>query len=223
MRKLPQTERISFITQKLLLIAIYQGWIQTTLTEAATAVGVSKMTVTRCFDELQALGLPFIKTEGKMRRFLWEDSRQALWKTVRPILRNPVSRQYRYGEKFKIGTTKLGGISAISHYSMLADSPYTVCAVSKADAKALDLNIMPPIPDAETPEMVVQVMPYDLDYGGNAVVDPLTAILSMTDEEMSDPRVEAAVEEILEDCLHVKGPDVSAVKAFPHPKKESAK
>jgi hypothetical protein len=201
-REIPHTEQLSFVTQKLLLTAIYRSWTKTTLTEAAKLLEVSKMTITRSFDEIQSLGFSCIHTEGKMRRFLWENSRLALWDMVRPKLRNPARRQYRFGELYKIESAKLGGISAISHYSMLADSPFTVYAVIKADIKKMGLNELPLIPEKESPAMVVQVMPYDIWYGDNLAVDPLTAILSLTDDELKDPRVEAAIEEILEACLH---------------------
>jgi hypothetical protein len=44
-------------------------------------------------------------------------------------------------------------------------------------------------------------MRYELDYKDAGAIDPLTAILSLTDEEKTDPRVETAIEEILVDCL----------------------
>ena len=201
-RDIDSPEHISFITQKLLLIAIYQGWTRITLTEAAAVIGVSKMTMTRCFDELVAFDLPLIKTEGKMRRFSWSGSRRALWETVRPILRNPISRQYQFGEQFDIEHAKLGGMSAISHYSMLSENSYRVYAVSKEAAKTLNLGKLPLIPEGEDPEMVVQVIPYELEHGDPIAIDPLTAILSLTDDETADPRVEAAIDEILEGCLH---------------------
>jgi hypothetical protein len=97
---------------------------------------------------------------------------------------------------------KLGGMSAVCHYSMLADNAYTIYAVSKDTTKTLDLKKLPPVPDGEIPDMVIQVMRYDLDYKKNTAIDPLTAILSLTAEDKKDPRVEGATEEILEDCLH---------------------
>jgi hypothetical protein len=194
-------EHIAFITQKLLLTAIYQSWARITLTEAATKMGVSKMTITRCFDELVALDLPLIKTEGKMRRFLWSGSRRALWEIIRPVLRVPISRQYQFGVQSEIEHAKLGGMSARSHYSRLSDNAHRVYAVSKEATKTLELGKLPMVPEGEDPEMVVQVMPYDLEYGGSVAVDPLTAILSLTDKETADPRVEAAIDEILEGSL----------------------
>ena len=203
MREITRTNQLSFVTQVLLLTSIYQNWTRKTLTEAAKILGVSKMTVTRCFDELQGLGLLLIKSERKMRRFIWEESCRILWETVRPFLRNPVSVQYHFSGNIDIGTAKLGGISAICHYSMLSDNSFMIYAVSKDAAKTLELNKLPQIPEDETPDIVVQVMRYEIEYQDNIAIDPLTAILSLTDDEKADPRMEAAIEQILEDNLYV--------------------
>jgi AcrR family transcriptional regulator len=201
-REIPKKNRLSFSTQKLLLTAIYQNWTQLTLTEVAKTLGISKMTVTRYFDELQALGLPMIKNEGKMRRFFWKNGRRTLWEASLPLLRNPVSLQYRLGENIVIDSAKLGGMSAVCHYSMLTDNPYTTYAVSKDAVKALKPGKLPTVPEEEEPAMVIQVMRYALDYKDAGAIDPLMAILSLADEEKTDSRVEAAIEGILEDCLH---------------------
>ena len=201
-REIPDIENISFCTQRLLLTAIYSGWSKITLTETAKALGMSKMSVTRCFDELQSLELNLIKSERKTRQFIWNDSRRVLWETVLPFLRNPVAQQYRFGDKVKIENLKLGGLSALCHYSILADNSYTIYAVSKDYAKTLELGKLPVIPTGEIPEMVVQVIRYDIDYKDGAAVDPLTAILTLTDKDKNDPRVEKAIEEILEECLN---------------------
>ena len=202
MRDIPCPKRLSFISQKILLVAIYSGWKQITLSEAAKAIGVSKMSVSRCFNELQALGLLLVKSEGKMRRFIWEGNRRALWDTARPFLRNPVAQQYRFEKPFDIVSAKLGGMSALCHYSMLADNPYTVYAVSKDTAIKMEVGKHPQIPDDETPGMVIQIIRYDLEYHDVLSIDPLTAILSLSDEDMTDPRLEVAIERVLEDCLN---------------------
>jgi len=202
MREIPQADRFSFGTQALLLTAVYQGWTQTTVTEAAKILGISKMSVTRCFDELQSLRSPLIKSEKKMRRFIWESSRRALWENVLPLLRNPVAAQYRFDKQINIGNAKLGGISAVCHYSMLTDTSRMVYAVSKSTAAALGLNNIPQIPEDESPGIIMQLMRYDIQYHDAYAIDPLTAILSLTDEEKTDPRVEAAIEQILEDIFN---------------------
>jgi len=200
-REIPQADEISFGAQKLLLTAIYQNWTNTTATEAAGILGVSKMSVTRCFDHLQSAGLDLISQNGKTRRFVWSGGRRALWAAVLPHLRNPVQRQYRLGMRIETAGYKLGGLSALCHYSMLADNSYTTYSVGKGATNALELNKQPSLPEDETPNMVIQVMRYELSYLGDDAVDPLTAILSLTDDDKSDPRVEAAIEEVLEECL----------------------
>jgi len=202
-REIPQTERLSFSTQKLLLIAIYQDWTRMTLTETANALNVSKMSITRSFDELQSLDLGLVKAEGKTRCFIWEHSRRKLWESVLPFLRNPVAKQFRISEQIELQAARLGGISAVCHYTMLSDNPYTVYAVPRDNAKALELSRLPRLPNGEIPTMIVQVIRYDLEYQSGAAVDPLTAILSLSVEDKADPRVELAIEEILE--VHLNG------------------
>jgi len=200
-RDIPSKDQISFCTQKLILTAIYEDWKQTTLTEAATTLGVSKMSVTRCFDELQSLGLHVIKKEGKMRRFAWDGSRMALWESARPFLRRPVAQEYRLAERIEISCAKLGGMSAVCHYSMLADNPYTTYAITKETADGIELAKTRLLPEGEQPFMVLQILKYDLEFRDPTAIDPLTAILSLKDDEAADARVEAAVDEILGDCL----------------------
>ncbi|MCL2079840.1 MAG: hypothetical protein FWH17_08385 [Oscillospiraceae bacterium] len=201
-RDIPQVDAISFTTQKLLLTALYQKWVEMTVTEAASVLGVSKMSVTRCFDELQAFDFDFIISKGKTRCFAWTDRRRALWDIILPYLRNPVYRQYRLGFPIELRDCRLGGISALCHYSMLADDSCATYAVSKDISKALELSKQKVIPPDESPVKVVQVMRYGIDYFGNEAVDPLTAILSLSDNVTDDPRIEAAIEKVLEDCLN---------------------
>ena len=124
-----------------------------------------------------------------------------MFDTAFPYLRNPVHQQYRLGMQIETTGYKLGGLSALCHYSMLTDNSYTTYSVSKGAANALELNKQPSLPEDETPIMVIQVMRYDLSYLGDDAIDPLTAILSLTDDDKSDPRVEAAIEEVLGECL----------------------
>jgi len=197
MRDIPNKERISFSTQKLILTAIYDGWKQMTLTEAAKALGVSKMSITRCFDEMQSLGLQIIKHEGKMRRFVWEGGSLALWESARPFLRRPVAQEYRLGERIEISCAKLGGMSAVCHYSILTDNPYTTYAITKEFADGMELAKTRLLPSGEQPSMVLHILKYDLEFRDSTAVDPLTAILSLTDDEAADTRVAAAVDEIM--------------------------
>jgi len=200
-REVESKGNISFLTQRLILTAIYNDWKSMTLTETARALDISKMSVTRCFDELSSLELNIIKTEGKLRRFLWESNRRILWDTIQPYLNNPVRQQYRLSENVDISVAKLGGMSAVCHYSMLDDNSFKTYSLSRDASKALEISRKQLVPDGETPFMILQIMGYDYKYHEGEAVDPLSAILSLTDEEKADPRVEKAIDEILEDCL----------------------
>ena len=201
-RELQYKEKISFITQKMILTAIYNDWKSKTLTEVAISLGISKMSVSRCFDEVVSLGLDIVKSDGKFRRFNWEGDRQSLWDAVYPYLRNPVIRKYNLCEHIDLSLVKLGGMSAVCHYSMLSDNEYKTYAVTRGVEKYLEFSKEIRVPDNEQPHIIMQILGYDYEHNDCNVVDPLTAVLSLTDEEKEDPRIGLAVEQILEDFLH---------------------
>ena len=64
-RTIPHIDKISYTTQKLLLTAIYNQWRNISVTEAANDMGVAGMTITKCFDELDALDLSFVQKGGR--------------------------------------------------------------------------------------------------------------------------------------------------------------
>lgn len=201
-RQPKETGQISFLTQKLLLSAIYQKWNKVFLFEAARHLAVSDMSVSRCFDEIEAVGLPLIFREGRGRFFIWNGKRKELWDLIFPFLRNPISKKFLPETEMATDKMLLGGLSAISHYSMLADNAFTTYAVTKAELKELPLlNKLGSVPKGEIPAMVVQVMHYIIPFSNGEAIDPLTAILTVNNEERSDPRVKAAIDEILEEYL----------------------
>jgi hypothetical protein len=203
-RLLPEVREISYLTQKLLLVAIYQKWAKISLTNAAKVLCISKMSVTRCFDELDVLGVPVIMKSGKNRYFVWEQNPLELWNLVNPFLRNPVAKEYRLEKALENSDLPLGGMSALSSYTLLNDNEYRTCAITKELAKNLQINALSIVPKGEEPTEIIQVIQYEIPYGEGTAVDPLTAILSLSNEERLDPRVEAAIEEILEERVNVK-------------------
>ena len=150
-------------------------------------------------DWIAALAIVHVRAHHDERKSVVGDdgNRRALWDAARPFLRNPVAQQYRFEKPFDNASAKLGGISALCHYSMLADNSYTVYAVSKDTAKKMEFGKLPQIPDDETPGIVIQIMRYDIEYHDTLSIDPLTAILSLSDEDLTDPRLEVAIERIL--------------------------
>ena len=193
----PHIKRISSITQKLLLLSIYQGWDKVTVTEAAALLGITKMSISRAFDEIEQIGIAKIKTEGKKRLFSPDGSKRDLWDKSIHYFRNPVIKQFCLDELPEICCIKTSGLSALSYYSMLSEENSHFYAIAKNQYRISNLMKIPVIPHYENANVILQVLSYNLDYNENTIVDPLTVILSLTDKEKSDPRVESTINEVL--------------------------
>ena len=194
----PACTQISYLTQKLLLTALYQGWQRVTVTKAADILGVAKTSITRCFDELEAMNIPYLTVRSRARNFSADEDKKAMWETIRPILRTPVIKTYMLKEKPKI-SLPLAGTMALAHYSMLDDGGYPIYAITKKDLMGLDISAGNRVPTGETPGCIVQELGYHIVFQDGKAVDPLTVALSLTEEELVDPRVSIAVDQMLEE------------------------
>lgn len=197
--EIPYCARISYLTQKLLLTALYQQWDSVNVTGAAEVLGVSKMSASRCFDELEALGIQQLKVSGRSRTLSCSDKRE-FWESIRPILVDPVISSYALREDLG-GGHALSGISALAEYSMLEDDPYPTYAFTKKDIGGLDLSRSTLIPQGEVPGCVVDKVGYWIEFGDGKKMDPLSVALSIKDHDRTDPRVEMAIEEMLEEYV----------------------
>lgn len=192
---------ISYSTQKMLLSAIYRKWSKKTLTEVAKELHISKMSVTRIFDEIEGLDIGLIKHIGKYRYFLWEKSSFDLWLLVKPFFRNPVTKEYRFDAKlndiYDGELLKLSGISALAHYTMLNDEKTKTYAISTNQLDKLDLKKI--IPNNEYAQTIVQVHKYIIDYSED-YIDPLSMILSIKENEYEE-RVEIEIDNLLDNLF----------------------
>lgn len=196
--------RIAYQTQRMLLTILYEEIANATVTEMAKILNVSKMSVTRCFDELESFQLGMIEDNGKAGRyFRWNKTKHDLWEAVRPILRNPVEKEFLLDCTPPWNLPK-SGLTAISHFSMLADNSFATYGITKQAVKDLHPENLPQVPPGELPAAVIQVMGYTYFYKGaeELVIDPLSAVLSLTQEELNDPRIEGAVKEIMEEFVY---------------------
>jgi hypothetical protein len=191
---------LSFLTQKLLLKALYETWNGVTAAEAARLLGVSRMSGTRCFDEIESLGLPFLRTEGKSRRFDAMPDRKQMWETLRPVLRNPVIRAFRSDELIP-GEFVLSGLTALAAYSMLNEDRCKYYAVPKGALRHLDLGTVNEVPPEEEAACVIQEVGYILPFGDGTAIDPLSIAMMLSAKELEDPRVETAVNKMLEELV----------------------
>ena len=199
-RELRPCTEISFLTQKLLITALYQNWNGITVTEAAKILDVAKISVTRCFDELEILDIPLLQIKNRARKFSVEKNRKTTWKTICPFLKNPIIRTFRLAERIEKPLIK-SGITALSSYSMLEDDPYPTYAVLKPELSKSGILKKKQISVSESPECVIHEIGYHIPLIKKDAVDPLSLTLMLSVEEKSDPRIAKAIEEMLEEYV----------------------
>ena len=196
----PTRAQISYLTQKLLLSALYQNWQKVSVTKAAKMLDVSKMSITRCFDELEACDVPYLTVRSRARSISADVDKKAMWDNLQGILRSPVITSYAL-KKLPGFNLPLSGLAALAHYSMLDDGPFPIYAITKKDLPAVGLSNDMLAPAGEDPACIIQELGYRILFGDGDAVDPLTVVLSISDEEKSDPRVSMAIDEMLEEYV----------------------
>ncbi len=199
--ELPDIESFSPFTQKLVLTAIYQNWTQKTCRQICEDMNVARVTVNRALVELQALELPFSIIQGKTRYFKNDFSLKKMYEMCRPFMINPVAKTYRL-DRIPSGVTDKSGMSALAVYSMLGDNSYETFGIDREEAHCIKINDYKRLQRTEVPGCMVQVLRYKISRNG--VVDPISAVLSLTENEKSDPRVEGAIEDTLEEIWNGK-------------------
>ncbi|HJD27150.1 MAG TPA: helix-turn-helix domain-containing protein [Candidatus Blautia intestinipullorum] len=190
--------KISFLTQKFLLIALYEEWDDLTVTVVAEQIKVSKMSVTRVFDEIESLGIPVLAKRGRSRRYIKIGSKKEIWGTIRPFLRTPLVREY-YLERNLSNISIKSGMSGLAELSMLEDNSYPTYAITKYEIREKGIDQERQIPRDEIPGCVVQEIGYCIPFYNGNIIDPLSIYLLLKD--VDDPRVETALEKMLEEYV----------------------
>ncbi len=196
-RDITPVHLISFLTQKLILTAIYEKWKQMTVSKAAERLEVSKMSVSRCFDEIEYLNIDILDMKGKSRVITIPEDLRLLWEHIKPVLRNPVIM--RYDLKEDIHLKKKAGITALCEYSLLEDNAYPTYAVTKKELSETGITRMSRIRRGEEIGCTVLELGYFIDYKQKSIEDPLSVSMSLTDEEKQDERVIKSINEMLEE------------------------
>lgn len=198
-RRLAPVREISFLTQKLLLCALYEKWQGMNVTKIAEKLGVTKMSVTRCLDEIEYLGIDVLDTTGKSRKVTVEPDTRKLWDKIRTFLRNPVITKYQLAED--IGLERKAGMSALCEYSLISDNLYPTYGITKKELKETALKGYRQIGTGEDMGCEVLELGYFIGFNGKQIQDPLSVLLSMSDKDMEDERVQQCVEEMLEEYV----------------------
>ena len=198
-RDITPVQLISYLTQKLILIAIYEKWDKVTVSEAAVRLGVTKTSVTRCFDEIEYLGIDILDAKGKSRAITVSEDRKQLWEKLQSVLRNPVIARYELREDLLLD--KKAGITALCEYSLLSDNDYPTYAITKKEITNTGIKKMKRVRRGEEIGCVVLELGYFIDFDNKKIEDPLSVVLSLSDEEKQDERVSISINEMLEEYV----------------------
>ena len=201
-RELAPVYLISFLTQKMLLMAIYERWNEVKVSDAAKRIGVSTKSASRCFDELEYLNIAVLGMKGKSRVINIPNDRKQVWQQIENVLRNPVIRRFVLREDMKL--EKKAGISALCEYSLLSDNVYPTYAVTKKELKDSAVKVEKQVSELEEIGCVVLELGYFIDFLGKGFQDPLSVVLSLTGEEQEEERVDISINEMLEEYVWSK-------------------
>ncbi len=187
---------ISYLTQRVIFVAIYEKWVKVTVSEAAIKLGVTKMSISRCFDEIEYLNIDILDMKGKSRVLTVPKDIKKLWNDIQSVLRNPVIARYELKEH--IGLEKKAGITALCEYSLLSDNKYPTYAVTKKEIVESGIKKMKQAHPGEEIGCVILELGYFIDFENKALEDPLSVALSFTEAEKQDERISISINEMLE-------------------------
>ena len=198
--------KVSAQAQRFILETVYdyERWTDVSLVQASRLLGMPKITASLVFDELAAIDPRWIVVIDGIRWFHQEANRKQFLTRAAPHLFNPVIREYRLSHSPAYHHLSLSGLSAICHHAELADNPYPTFAITREQEGELGLREGKGIVEWDqwnAPACAVQVMRYALDSMNEQAIDPLSAILSLSDEESEDPRIGEGTASILKQVL----------------------
>jgi len=197
----PVERELNPSSQAVLIHALLRDTENLSPTILAAKLGYSVMTMSRALDRLEAAGIGKSSStgRGRDRRLLLVESRRELWEKAQPLLKSPVKGCHAIQvlrDRHLPGPQ--AGLSALAHYSMLAEPKNIVVALSRENWKSLRQrdDVQLAIPDEEH-SMIVEVWSYAPPlFARDGLVDRLSLYLSLRD--MADERVQVALDQAVE-------------------------
>lgn len=192
---------LSPATQAMLISALSRKSTQPTWHPAETAaeLGYTPMTLSRAVRELTAAGIATLERKGKARWLHMNRPPAETWDLAKPLLRSPVNRRvWTLRSPILLQPEQrlpLAGLSALAHYSRLAEPALSIYAMDFKQWRILAQRDLPMIPEPTAGSFQLEVWNYAPSLGGG-IVDPLSLSLSLQNE--TDERVQSALEELQE-------------------------
>lgn len=195
----PPPEQVSPTTQVVILAALLEHDVNdASLTQLADRYQVAIMSMSRAFDELEALELARPHRVGRQRRLSLRFGGGDLWRAVEGRLQSPVRKTRYVTGDLPLNEAVLAGESALARYTMLTE-PRIECRAAPAAAwkRMARQHGLEPAWAYDERRIEVQTWAYDPQVlSDNEVADRLSLYLSARHD--ADERVAQAADHLLE-------------------------
>lgn len=163
-----------------------------TLKELSAILPYQYSTIAKSVQQLCAVGLATYNTATHSDNQLhFVANRAQLWEMAQPMLSSPVLKVYYTSEP--ITTGKIGGISALSQYSMLVPETVPTRVMTSEEIKEYSINGTIAQPYEDTQRIEIWKYPPIAEHSEH--VDRLSLYLTLKND--TDPRVEKELETML--------------------------
>lgn len=197
-KKATKTDKMMPITQSLFLYLLYDCKEKKIMKkQAAEFLGVTRTSITRASEQLEAMGLISQEMVGK-EYYMWTNfTGYELYRKAKEYLINPVQESFVTEEK-DIKDMILAGDSALAEYSMLNPSNVKSYAIDKTVSRSVTFVKLDEKWEVSRPLIRLELWKYNPAlFSINGKVDPVSLYMSMADTE--DERVEGELEEMMEE------------------------
>lgn len=202
-KKVAPSSLLSPQAQLIVVNALLGVWEKETSSHLAKSMNKSLPSVSNYLDELEAILPAIVHKVGRVRSLnSTVMSRRILFDTVLPYLDNPVRRELYVNDAAQdllaLGAVR-SGYTALSQYSDLAEPELPVLAMTTRQLRYAETkgSINKTLIDEEA-QTCVQVWKYWSPLWDKRVVDPLSLYCSMKAEMLDDPRVNKALQQLLD-------------------------
>ncbi len=200
-RKIVRASKLMPVTQALLLYMIYQSNGHPVLKkDAAAALGVTKMSITRASEQLVTLGLILEESRGRECYMTIDESPRVLLDKAKDYMINPIQKILYVEDEEAYREYLLSGESALSANSMLSVPSIQSRAVFKNKVSVDGITEVDVKWDDTKAPVRLELWKYDPElFSKNGVVDPISLSLCYSHE--TDERIVEAIEEYMEKSL----------------------
>lgn len=190
-------EKMMPATQSLYLYLLSKKYEAVSKMDAAEALSLTRMSISRASAQLEAMGLITQQSVGRNVFMKAKAYGMEGYKMAEPYLINPVKKTIVVKSTSEMFTLPAAGETALSSYSMLGEPDIPIKAISKDSDMVSSLEETDRRWDPESQSIELQLWKYDpCLYTVDGMVDKISLAMSFKDNV--DERIEAALESCME-------------------------